>query len=191
MDNTVRIWNPKTGEAHGTFLKGHKKYITGISWEPLHLNINCVHIASASHDGDIRIWNVKSMTCEKILSGHTDEVTQVIWGGEGLIFSASRDRTIRAWNSNTGKVMRVMEGHGHWVNTLALSTDYVLRTSCFDHKHQDFESKKDMMVYAKERFDKALLGGHERLVSGSDDFTIFLWEPYIAKKPLKRMTGHQ
>jgi ribosome assembly protein 4 len=92
MDNTIRIWNPKTGMAHGTYLKGHKKYITGISWEPLHLNINCVHIASASHDGDIRIWDTKSMTCVRILTGHTDEVTQVIWGGEGLIFSASRDR---------------------------------------------------------------------------------------------------
>lgn len=42
-----------------------------------------------------------------------------------------------------------------------------------------------MQAYAKERFDKALVGGHERLVSGSDDFTMFLWEPYIAKKPLK------
>ena len=48
-----------------------------------------------------------------------------------------------------------------------------------------------MQAYAKERFDKSLVGGHERLVSGSDDFTMFLWEPYIAKKPLKRMTGHQ
>jgi WD40 repeat protein len=31
----------------------------------------------------------------------------------------------------------------------------------------------------------------ERLVSGSDDFTLFLWEPSDNKKPLERMTGHQ
>jgi hypothetical protein len=31
----------------------------------------------------------------------------------------------------------------------------------------------------------------ERLVSGSDDFTMFLWEPEDGKKPLARMTGHQ
>ena len=27
-------------------------------------------------------------------------------------------------------------------------------------------------------------------MSGSDDFTIFLWEPSKSKKPLGRMTGH-
>lgn len=33
--------------------------------------------------------------------------------------------------------------------------------------------------------------GHERLVSGSDDFTMFLWNPAEDKKPVARMTGHQ
>lgn len=31
----------------------------------------------------------------------------------------------------------------------------------------------------------------ERLVSGSDDNTLFLWAPNVDKKPLCRMTGHQ
>ena len=31
----------------------------------------------------------------------------------------------------------------------------------------------------------------ERLVSGSDDFTMFLWEPAASKHPKNRMTGHQ
>lgn len=29
----------------------------------------------------------------------------------------------------------------------------------------------------------------ERLVSGSDDFTMFFWEPETSKKPITRMTG--
>ena len=33
--------------------------------------------------------------------------------------------------------------------------------------------------------------GPERLVSGSDDFTLFLWHPELDKKPVARMTGHQ
>ena len=38
---------------------------------------------------------------------------------------------------------------------------------------------------------KAALGGRpERLASGSDDFTMFLWEPSTSDKPLARMTGH-
>ena len=31
----------------------------------------------------------------------------------------------------------------------------------------------------------------ERLVSGSDDFTMFLWHPESDKKPVARLTGHQ
>jgi len=33
------------------------------------------------------------------LSHHTDAVTSVKWGGEGLLFSASRDRTIKVWDT--------------------------------------------------------------------------------------------
>ena len=35
------------------------------------------------------------------------------------------------------------------------------------------------------------MGGRELLVSCSDDFTLFLWDPSDGKKPLARMTGHQ
>ena len=31
----------------------------------------------------------------------------------------------------------------------------------------------------------------ERLVSGSDDFTLFLWQPAESKKPVARMTGKE
>ena len=29
--------------------------------------------------------------------------------------------------------MRSLKGHGHWVNTLALSAEFALRTGAFDH----------------------------------------------------------
>lgn len=31
-----------------------------------------------------------------------------------------------------GILVRTLEGHGHWVTTLSLNTDYVLRTGAFD-----------------------------------------------------------
>lgn len=34
-------------------------------------------------------------------------------------------------------------------------------------------------------------GRPEILVSGSDDRTMFLWEPSVSKHPKTRMTGHQ
>ena len=29
---------------------------------------------------------------------------------------------------------RTLEGHGHWVNTLALNSDYIIRTGAYDPK---------------------------------------------------------
>lgn len=31
-----------------------------------------------------------------------------------------------------GAICRTLQGHGHWVNTIALNTDYVLRTGPYD-----------------------------------------------------------
>ena len=37
-----------------------------------------------------------------------------------------------------------LQGHGHWVNTLALSTEYVLRTGPFDYKPKQYNSADEM-----------------------------------------------
>lgn len=44
---------------------------------------------------------------------------------------------------------------------------------------------------ALERYEAVCQQGAEKLVSGSDDFTLFLWLPEKEKRPLARMTGHQ
>jgi len=67
-------------------------------------------------------------------------VTNVKWSGEGLILTASQDRTINVYNSETGKLIRKLLGHGHWINHLALNTDYVLRSGPFDHTGTKFSS---------------------------------------------------
>lgn len=70
-----------------------------------------------------------------------------------------------------------MEGHAHWVNTLALNVDYVLRTGPM----QLGSSAKNLLEYARMRYESV---GEEKLVSGSDDFTLFLWKPEKEKKPI-------
>ncbi len=53
--------------------------------------------ASGSKDSRVIIWNVRTGHCEATLSGHTDSVESVLWGGEGLLYSGSRDRTIKVY----------------------------------------------------------------------------------------------
>jgi len=36
-DGHVRLWDPKTGKPIGEAMKGHSKWITSLSWEPIHM----------------------------------------------------------------------------------------------------------------------------------------------------------
>lgn len=91
-NGVVIFWDPTKGESVGKHLKAHKQWITAMAWEPMHLNADCERLATAGKDSTIRIWNVRTQALIKTLSGHTDSVEAVKWGGEGLIYSASRDR---------------------------------------------------------------------------------------------------
>ncbi|KAL4205328.1 hypothetical protein AMTRI_Chr01g114070 [Amborella trichopoda] len=190
-DGELRSWDPLTGNPSGNPLKGHKKWITGIFWEPVHLQAPCRRFVSSSKDGDARIWDIVSRKCVMCLSGHTLAVTCVKWGGDGLIYTGSQDCIIKVWETTQGKLIRELKGHGHWVNSLALSTEYVLRTGPFDHTGKKYGSPEQMKDAALERYTKMKGSFPERLISGSDDFTMFLWEPTVSKHPKARLTGHQ
>lgn len=111
---------------------------------------------------------------------------------------------------------RTLEGHAHWVNTLALNCDYVLRIGPFDpviNPHgvkkdsefclfpfQDLFMKKcnfalmdffdffslfseaELQKDAEKSYRNVVKEEGERLISGSDDFTLFLWHPEKEKK---------
>ncbi|XP_035224028.1 notchless protein homolog 1-like isoform X2 [Stegodyphus dumicola] len=192
----IFIWDPVSGKQLGRTLTGHKGWITSICWEPLHLNAECRRIASASKDCTVKIWDIIMGQLLYTLSSHTASVTCVKWGGSGLIYSSSQDRTIKVFRASDGVLCRTLQGHGHWVNTLALNSDYVLRTGPFDPRQADLvyrevtETPKQLSEMALKRYTAAMNGQQELMVSGSDDFTMYLWSPEIDKKPINRMTGH-
>jgi ribosome assembly protein 4 len=83
---------------------------------------------------------------------------------------------------------------------MALSSDYVLRLGPFDHAGRPLiagadlstdQGREQLREAAQLRYDQLIKAGPERLVTGSDDFTLFLWSPTVSKAPLTRMTGHQ
>lgn len=192
MDNTIKIWNSEKGELIGT-LCGHSKWITSICWKPLHLVENqTMMLCSGSKDGTVRVWNISNLTCVHTMSGHKLNVSCVKWGGFNDIYSTSHDKTIMAWNPENGQLVKSFKSHAHWINHLSLSTDFLLRKGCYTYN--SIENTKifkqplsDKIAIAKKLFNVS----EERLVTCSDDFTMYLWNPKKQNKPVNRMHGHQ
>jgi len=200
----IRVWNPVTGQQRGKEMHAHTGFITSLSFEPFHLNSRCIRLASSSKDKSVIIWNIATCQAEATLYTHTDSVESVKWGGRGLLYTASRDRTIKVWGSDDEsghfKLVRTLSGHAHRINSLALNTDYVLRTGPFqlglppptlDGDGDGGSARVDAAAAARARYEEVVGTVGEVLVSCSDDFTLIMWKPVEGKLPITRMTGER
>ena len=81
------------------------------------LSVDGQYALTASWDGTIRLWNVKTGKSEKTLSGHKKDVLSVCFSPDNrLIMSCGRDRTIKLWNT-LGECQFTLdkESHNDWV----------------------------------------------------------------------------
>ncbi|KAF7368290.1 WD40 repeat-like protein [Mycena venus] len=121
-DNTVRVWDARTGVLITGPLGGHKEPVRTVAF-----SLDGDRIASASQDTTILVWDAE--TGEVVagpLRGHSAEVTCVAFSpsdGERLA-SSSFDGTVRVWNLRTGTLVAgPFEGHGNTVTSLSFSPD--------------------------------------------------------------------
>lgn len=82
-------------------------------------------------------------------------------------------------------VYRVPSPYGSFVGAYVPSRPHFPGSCLYRYVHSQYLTTSNMMCFLAQG------QGPERLVSGSDDFTLFLWSPAEDKKPLARMTGHQ
>ena len=178
-------------------------------------------LASSSKDGTVRVWSMVNRRTEYTLGGHTASVNVVRWGGAlhkgvnipqaviGRFVSGTLSRfAYRHLHCKLstyllliqGRCLHILKDHAHWVTTLALNTDFVLRTGPFDHNHKQPASDEEgssfcCFIYeygswhgvsiapalALSRYQSITGLCSELLITGSDDHTLFLWKLFAPR----------
>jgi WD40 repeat protein/energy-coupling factor transporter ATP-binding protein EcfA2 len=85
---------------------------------------------SASDDGGVRIWDLKSGRVVRVLRGHRGAVHAADLSRDGrLVVTGGDDETVRIWDASTGKQVRVLGGQLGPVHAAAFSPDGALVVS--------------------------------------------------------------
>jgi len=96
-----------------------------LDYRPLILSYWKNTIAVGLEHRDIIIFNTITGSQTAVLSGHTDQVTSLVFSSDGAsLVSGSFDRTVKLWDVQTGGVVKTFSGHSSWVFSVSISADH-------------------------------------------------------------------
>ncbi|KAN0107830.1 hypothetical protein V8E51_007572 [Hyaloscypha variabilis] len=196
-DNTVRLWDPYTGEPRGV-LSGNESSVSDLTF---------------SYDGKVlAFFSASDLYREKDSSGiitlWDSETGQLLFNLEGprarrplafsptrlLLCSGSSDHSLSLWNPTTGSFHKSLTGHSDAIAVLAFSSkNDLLASGSWDHKVNIWHVEREQLLFTLEAHselirDLAFAPDATFLVSVADD-GVQIWdvgsgkprEPFVAQ----------
>jgi WD40 repeat protein len=78
----------------------------------------------SGHGNRILLWHTETGRVLRAFTGHTAEVTAIIWSPDGqYAVSAGADKRLRVWNVRDGSAVANLEGHTQPIRSMVLSFD--------------------------------------------------------------------
>jgi WD40 repeat protein len=108
---------PPLEPAH--YLVGHTDGVHSVAFSP-----DGRLLATASHDGTARLWDIASGTQVKLLEGHTGAVYSVAFSPDGhSVATSGADGLVLVWDVGTGDLLSMLQGHQFGVSTVSFTPD--------------------------------------------------------------------
>ena len=190
LDNTIKLWNARTGNLLQTFT-GHFKSFWSLAYSP-----DGQTLASGTKDGTIKLWNAPTGNLLQTLTGHSDWVFSLVYSPDGqTLASGSKDGTIKLWNAPTGNLLQTLTGHSDWVFSLVYSPDgQTLASGSKDGTIKLWNARTGKLLqtftgHSNSVHSLAYSPDGQTLASGSRDKTIKLWNARTGNL-LQTLTGH-
>ncbi len=213
-DQTIRLWNLKTGQLLHQF-KGHQAAVNTVAISP-----NGQKLISGSLDRTIVAWNLKSRTMTDRFFSHSGspyshrdgEVYAVAYSPDGnIVASGSADHTLKLWNQRNGELLYRLYEHTDVVLCVTFTQpdlsippfkvypDSCPKASFFASGSADGNIK--IWQFGRFRSLRTLIGHHDQvcclaisqdqtiLASGSVDQTVKLWN-FKTGELLTTLTQH-
>ncbi len=158
-------------------LRGNGNYVNGCAFSP-----DGMHLLSASDDGTLRLWDVKTGTYFRTFKGHRKSATSCTFNSDGSrIGSTSQDLLVILWDVNNGKILKVFKGHSDNVNKCGFSPDDTKMISCSDDHRVivwDVEKGKKITTIKHESMvkDCAFSPDGSTILAAPDATMLKLWD---------------
>jgi U3 small nucleolar RNA-associated protein 13 len=112
-DKRILLWQAGkplgAAPAMGRKLLGHKRGIWDVRFSPVDRRL-----ASCSGDRTVRIWNVGSGECLRVLEGHLAATLKVRWMSTATqLVSAGSDGLLKIWNAHDGAAAATLDEEQH------------------------------------------------------------------------------
>jgi WD40 repeat protein len=196
LDGTIRIWDFRSGDCKifkKKTLYGIHNYIFSVAVSP-----DDRWVVSSTPNNYLQIWNVKSLSCERILQIDTLSGNSVIISRDGrYIVYDFGDGSVGVWNFDDGRICKVLKGHNRNVWSVAISPDNRwIVSGCEDETMRIWnletgECEKVLEGHSEAVHSVVILPDGRRVISGSDDETIRVWniDSGICEKIWKGISG--
>jgi WD40 repeat protein len=98
---------------------GHTKDVKGLSISP-----DGMRLASASLDATIRVWDLTSGKCQRILQRKEAGALNIDWVNDEVLTAGYTSGCVRLWNAETGeRIVGFLPGHCRRTNAVSASPD--------------------------------------------------------------------